>query len=303
MRFHGILLVQDEADILAQTLDHLLSWIDSLHIFDTGSTDGSWDIIQAAATRDPRINLLGQQRVRYENSLRAMTFHMARPHFHNGDWIARLDADELYHIPPPAFIPAHLRPFEARIYCQHYEFILTQSEAAAWESGAESPADRARPISDRRRLFIPDQSPELRLFRYRRSMQWPADRYEPTYAGLLARERIPILHYRSRDPDQLRTRCAVRSAAAINRSEFNHWQAKDWRQWVRPDTDPRILRWEPGAPLPKIHDPLRLPRNARRLAQTIFYSTGAVRIADRFRRGLNPTFQPALHPNPAAPLP
>ncbi len=44
-RFHGLMVVRDEADIIDQTLAHLLSWIDTIFILDLGSSDGTWEII------------------------------------------------------------------------------------------------------------------------------------------------------------------------------------------------------------------------------------------------------------------
>ena len=55
MRFHGLMLLRDEIDIIAQNLSHLLSWIDSLYILDMGSVDGTWDIVQDFARKDSRI--------------------------------------------------------------------------------------------------------------------------------------------------------------------------------------------------------------------------------------------------------
>ena len=42
MRFHGMMLLRDERDIIVQNLTHLLTWINALYVLDLGSTDGTW---------------------------------------------------------------------------------------------------------------------------------------------------------------------------------------------------------------------------------------------------------------------
>src|SRR5689334_20989789 len=54
-RFHGLLVVRDEADIVAQTLNHLLGWIDTVSVLDSGSNDGTWDIVVDRSKKDRRI--------------------------------------------------------------------------------------------------------------------------------------------------------------------------------------------------------------------------------------------------------
>ena len=60
MRYHGIMVLRDEGDIIAHTLTHLLTWVDSLHVLDTGSTDDTWDIVNDFARRDSRVRPVGR---------------------------------------------------------------------------------------------------------------------------------------------------------------------------------------------------------------------------------------------------
>lgn len=287
MRFHGILVLRDEADILPQTLAHLLTWVDSLHIFDTGSTDGTWETVREWAARDSRINPLGREEVRFHNGLRGMVFNRVRAGFEPGDWVARLDADELYHIPPPEFIRERVRPCEGRVFGQHYDFLITRAEAAAWEERPETPRERARPIEERRTRYLVQDFPEPRLFRYRRMMRWDArdrpDSYVPRRGGLIARARIPIRHYRWRDPEQAARRCALRSAAkAAGAPVGPHWKTADWRDWLANDEDPRVLSWSPGRDLPDPGLTNHLPRGT--LARELVYRTGLVHLLDLLDR-------------------
>lgn len=294
MAFHGIMVLRDEGDIIAQTLEHLMTWCDSLTLLDTGSTDGTWDLVHEAARRDRRITPLARTPVTFHNGLRAAVFQRARHRFHPGDWIARLDADEFYHAPPPLFIRERLRPAEGRIFGLMYDFLLTRRESAAWDRGEESLADRARPIEHRRTRYVVQDFPEPRLFRYRKRMSWPADAYVPCRGGLIARARVQIRHYRWRDPVQAAQRCALRRATHLSGNRVGaHWDLNDWREWLANDDDPRLLRHTPGAPLPDPALTNHLPPPARAAAQGLFYRSGVVHLADWLTSvGTHPHKQP-----------
>jgi len=298
MAFHNLLLVRDEADLIEECLSHLLTWCDAVHIYDTGSTDGTWDIIQELARRDRRINPVAREEVFYSDSLRAMVFDRVRHAFRGGDWIARLDADEFAHAHPPTWITANLSRIESRIRALFFEFVIRRSDVEA-EAG-DIPASARLPIDTRRRWYYMDPHPEYRLFRYRRFMRWPHDRAIPLSCGLTAYERLPIRHYRCRDVEQVKRRCAVRATLARHAAEatgasHSHW-TRDWTYWVWPDADPRLRHWHDGAELP-------VPRSARaargtraHLLRQFYYGSGAAGLADVFRSGFDRSYQPVLLP-------
>jgi hypothetical protein len=260
VRFFALLPVRDEADIIGQCLAHLLRWADAVFVFDSGSVDDTWEIVQDAAGRDRRVRPLRKDAVFFsETRLRAWIFHQARREMRNGDWFARVDADEFHHVPPPEFVTSRLHKRETIVYHQYYDFCLRACEAADWEAGRETPADRARPIAERRRYFRPSRYSEPRLCRYRDTMRWPPSVSFPFNAGFVAAARLPIRHYPHRDPEQLRRRCRLRltmMSDAQNRANWlrpdaHHWSEADWRRFVVPDGDPGIARWEPGCDLPQ----------------------------------------------------
>ncbi len=259
MRFHALLPVRDEADIISQSLHQALLWADSIHIFDTGSVDDTWEQVLAIATHDPRVIPLGKRPVYFNDTLvRGWMFHQARTHMSDGDWFLRLDADEFHHILPPEFVRTRLRKHETIVYHQYYDFHLTTSEVADWEAGRESVQDRSRPIADRRRHYTISHYSEPRLCRYRSTMKWPPHVSFPYNAGYVARERLPIRHYPHRDPAQLERRCRLRAimmADATNRSNWSrpdqhHWTEREWRKLIVPDALPGMKLWRHGDELP-----------------------------------------------------
>jgi len=64
-RFHALLPVRDEADIVGQSLRHLLTWADAVYVFDTGSVDETWEIVQDFAGKDRRVIPLKKDAVLY----------------------------------------------------------------------------------------------------------------------------------------------------------------------------------------------------------------------------------------------
>ena len=119
MKFHALLAVRDEADILAQSLQHLLAWADAIYVFDTGSLDETWDIVQQFAAKDKRVVPLRRDQVFFsELRLRGWIFHQVRRHMRQGDWFLRVDADEFHHLTPPEFVKTRLRAHETVVYHQ-----------------------------------------------------------------------------------------------------------------------------------------------------------------------------------------
>src|ERR1043166_2245105 len=116
MRFHGLMLVRDEADIIAENLQHVLGWADDVFIFDTGSTDGTWEIVTDMAARESRLKPIEHKSVVYGNPLRAYLFERARETFSEKDWIVKLDADEFFHITPPEFVTNQLSRNEGCVW-------------------------------------------------------------------------------------------------------------------------------------------------------------------------------------------
>src|SRR6185503_20432428 len=60
MRIHGLCVVRDEADIVGHALDTALEWADDVHVLDNGSGDGTWELLQDYASREPRVVLVGR---------------------------------------------------------------------------------------------------------------------------------------------------------------------------------------------------------------------------------------------------
>ncbi len=317
MRFHGLMLLRDEEDIIAENLKHLLTWVDALYIYDLGSTDSTFDIVQEFARHDARIIVYKREPTIYSDGLRSVLFSHYRQHFSSGDWIVKLDADEFYPIPPPVFQAERLDSYESMVYLQWYFFRLTKQEVARYEAGT-SPLfqDRHQPIAHRRRFYKVSLHSEPRMFRYRESMRWSEECSWPYNAGVIARNRIPIHHYPHRDPVQMERRFQLRAAImSLGGRTGDHWRLADWRQELVDaesglatsahegrnvglsgeqgiDTGP-LLYWKEGESLPEVHLFGHLPEFPRRLLQWAAHST-LLPWLDRCRPAFDPAYRPPI---------
>lgn len=291
-QFICILPVRDEADIVGQCLQHALQWADGIFVFDTGSVDNTWEIVQDFAARDKRVVTIRKEPVYFsETRLRGYMFHVARQQMNDGDWFLRVDADEFHQISPPEFVKDCMRNHETVAYHQYYDFRLLQSEVEAWNRGEETLADRKRPIEERRRYYTISEYSEPRLCRYRSTMQWPPTVSFPFNAGFVARERLPIRHYPHRDPIQLARRCRLRAimmADEENRKnwtiDFHYWQEGEWEKFVTPDNFPGLKYWQPETELPLLHQRNHLlPLHVRAVQR--FIHAFCLPMLDRQREG------------------
>ena len=304
MKFHALLPVRDEADIISQCLEQALTWADAICVFDTGSVDNTWEIVQDFASRDKRIVPIRKEPVYFsETRLRSYMFHVARQNMHNGDWFLRVDADEFHHIAPPEFVRNCMRKHETAAYHQYYDFRLLRSEVDAWNAGEETLKDRRRPIEDRRRHYTVSVYSEPRLCRYRETMQWPGTVSFPFNAGYVARERLPIRHYPYRDPVQLERRCRLRAImmtdeenrANWSRPELHHWAEREWKRFITPDDLPDLKYWKPGTELPLVRQTNHLKPSHIRAVQRLVHAL-CLPVLDRLRPKFPPDSRPQSIP-------
>jgi len=298
MKYHGLLVVRDEADIITQSVRYALTWADWIYAFDTGSTDGTWDILQEIASKDKRLVLYGRESIRIRNDLRAMLFERYRDQAASGNWFAIVDADEFYHIPPPVFVREWLRPEETAVCYQLYDFKLTKQECRRLRSLTAIEIERREPIEQRRRHYIPIVFAEPRLFQYRPTMRWVPSK-TPYNLGLIARERIPIRHYPNRDPLQMEARYRLRSQMRpyVGLSASPHW-ITNWRDMLvnETDTGSGLEYWKPKTPLPVYSRMNHIASPPKRMAQRVVHSM-LLPVLDRIRPIYPAVFQPERMPD------
>jgi glycosyltransferase involved in cell wall biosynthesis len=221
-RIHSIVLVKNEADIIAHCLKEAAKWSDFIYVYDNGSTDGTWEIVRALSS--PQIIPFKQDRKPFREHLRAEVFAAFRSNARCGDWWCRLDADELYLDDPRAFLGG-LRAHECVVWGLPVEYYLTLEDITLM--------DFSRPIDEVLSLIRHYKITwsETRFFKYRDSLKWRPPASWPRHMGPVAISRIRYRHYKYRSPSQIQLRLAVRQESRRNGFQgWDHAKETDWHQ-------------------------------------------------------------------------
>lgn len=153
MRIFSICCVRGENDIVGETLKAALDWSDQIFVFDNGSTDGTWEMLQDLAKCYPKIELVGHDDRTFTDELCGEIFEARRYVALPGDWWCSLDADEFFIDDPAQFL---------RNVPQSYGFVLSATmnfhfTDADLKSYEENPCRVARPSRARAVQILSEQ--------------------------------------------------------------------------------------------------------------------------------------------------
>lgn len=204
------MIVRDEADVIPETLAHLCTWADEIVILDTGSVDGTREIIDQWQRDESRIRVLEHDPIFYSNAARKIIFDAARSRMRRGDWFVRADADEFYPVSPPEFVARWCRGCDGQVFKHAFDSTLTEAEFERWRSDPASSPLEAASVRERGLKFAENDYLEPRMNRYRPSMRWHAGEFAPRRGGVPCERRLTIEHFRYRHPMQLARRLLLR---------------------------------------------------------------------------------------------
>ena len=248
MRIHGLMLVKDEADIVGATLEAAARWCDSIYVFDNGSSDGTWELIQAIAARDPRVVPYKQDAKPFRQSLRGEIFRQFRDRAHPGDWWCILDGDEFYIDDPREFLAAVPARY-GEVWSSSFQYYFTERDLERYE--ADPDEFLAAPAPERLHYYLNNWS-ESRFMRHHDGLVWPPDREghpgyrRPLGLGATYPRRIRLKHYQYRSPEQIDARLRSRMAIATS---YRHEHQPDWlARTLGHSVPPEVTRPAGGAP-------------------------------------------------------
>jgi glycosyltransferase involved in cell wall biosynthesis len=233
-RIHGICLVKNEDDIIAQSLAYAAQFCNRIYVIDTGSTDQTWTIVNDLARRNGNIVPFEQTREPYGDWLRARVFNEMHNRLPEDDWWLILDADEFLVADPRAAVEIAVKQGADVVATWQIQFYFTERDLEAWTRGEDS---REAPIFSRRRYYqINWQEP--RLFRNRPQRRWDtnASIKLPDGPHRVSSHRPLNRHYQFRDPEQMKKRLALRYGHTL----FPHVRSPEWRNQIR---DSRTLNF------------------------------------------------------------
>jgi glycosyltransferase involved in cell wall biosynthesis len=237
MKIHGLCLVKNEVDILEETLSAALYWCDYIYVFDNGSDDGTWELVNKLSQQYPQIVPYRHDGVSYINSLRADIFNAFRMNASPRDWWCALDADEIYIDDPRLFLTKVSDRFHT-VWSASLNYYFTDEDALQYE---KDPVGFLKtPVQQRLRYYCSNWG-ELRFFRHSDDIVWTSD-HGPGFPGTMFGApaypvRIWLKHYQYRSPEQIERRLSTRRPSIEARVGFWHEGKPNWRTTVAAKRD------------------------------------------------------------------
>jgi glycosyltransferase involved in cell wall biosynthesis len=222
MKIHAMCLVKNEADVLQETLTSAVSWSDYIYVFDNGSDDGTWELVQELAKQHSQIVPYKQDDVLYTNGLLADIFNAYRSNAGPRDWWCRLDGDEFYIDDPRIFlakIPPQFQTVMAAIFCYYF----TDKDAILYR---QDPVSYLKLPVERRLRYYQNDWAVPRFFRHSDDIVWTRDGGFPE--GPAYPVWIWMKHYQYRSPDQIERRLRTRRRAIEADTGFRHEALANW---------------------------------------------------------------------------
>lgn len=229
MKIHGMCLVKNEDDIVAQTLIAAIEWCDFIYIFDNGSTDKTWEIVLSLSKQYEQIIPYKQEDCVYSDFLRSQIFNHYKDKYAENDWLCLLDADEFYIDNPRHFLSDIQKKYQV-VWNSSFQYYFTDK---ALELYKKNPClyDDEIPVERKCRYYLNNWS-EPRFFRYRKNLKWYRGKI-PNNLGYVYPLRIRLKHYQYRSPQQIQKRLNTRfDAISKGCPEFIHEVQNNWKNAV-----------------------------------------------------------------------
>ena len=236
MKIHSMCIVKNEVDVLEECLIAALHWCDHIYVFDNGSDDGTWELVEKLAKQHLQIVPYKQDDVLYSNGLRADIFNAFRSNAGPQDWWCALDADEFYIDDPRIFLAKIPHRFQT-VWSASLNYYFTDRDAISYQ---QDPAKFLKtPVQQRLRYYFNNWG-ELRFFRHSNDIVWarPQGGFPPAMFPAPAYPvRIWLKHYQYRSPEQIERRLRTRRPAMEASTGFWHEVTPNWRTAIATKRD------------------------------------------------------------------
>jgi hypothetical protein len=236
MRIHGLCLVKNEGDVLHETLISALHWCDHIYVFDNGSDDGTWELVNELAKQYLQIVPYKQDDVLYSNGLRADIFNAFRSNAGPQDWWCGLDADEFYIDDPRIFLAKIPDRFQT-VWSASLNYYFTDRDASSYHQDPVKFLET--PLQQRLRYYLNNWG-ELRFFRHSDDIVWTRNQGGYPLALFTAPAypvRIWLKHFQYRSPEQIGRRLRTRRAAMEASTGFWHEVKPNWTTTIATKRD------------------------------------------------------------------
>lgn len=226
MKIFGICLVKNEADIIEYCLEEASKWATKIFVYDNGSEDETWEIVQDIAKHNSIVIPFKQEALPFRDNLRAKVFNNYKHLAKNGDWWCfRMDSDEFYIDDPRIFLSKVSSRYH--VVCKaSYDYRLTFEDIDEYEFKDSCPHDAIQ-----LKYYNPLIYTEKRFFRHRNRLVWREKDSFPIHMGLIAPQLIKLKHLQYRSPNQIQSRLDKKKIATKSGFQFfkkhdseDHWK-------------------------------------------------------------------------------
>lgn len=227
MKLNAICMVKNEVDIVGETLINACRFCHRIYVFDNGSTDGTYELLQKLSATHEQIVIAAHSDEMFKNQLRNRVYNMYHNLYEDTDWWYILDADELLVDDPRPMLEKAAAQNKNAMRAWMAQFYFTDADMAQYDS-----ENHAQPITQRRRYYRINWR-EPRFFLNAKDTSWPetiSGRFPPFCNRLYAHS--PVLrHYAQRTPEQITARVKIREH---NPYSFFHVKNKSQSHWIKP---------------------------------------------------------------------
>lgn len=228
------MLVKNESDIIGTSLEYHTELFDRIYVFDNGSTDSTWEIVNEYSKKHPGIVPYKREDKDFRDSLRGEVFSAFRHTATPEDWWCRLDADEFYIDHPRDFLATVPRSHHV-VWSIHLQYYFTEEDLLRWSGKDEDIVQADLKMMPR---FYKANASEPRFFRHRMNLEWQGDTAWPKHMGIVHPKRIRLKHYQYRSPAQINRRLTTRKEAAKRGYlTFQHGLQDDWKEKISSSKD------------------------------------------------------------------
>lgn len=250
MNIYGVGVVQNEADILAESLEWALRFCRHIWLWDLGSEDATAHV--ASHFNTDRLTFSVREGLRFSSSIKGRVFAEARPHIPPDAWIYIFDADEFLEGALPEVLAQAEQQKAEKIGVWQASFYPTPADLAKLREIGERIWAQC-PVASRITHFRVEWF-EWRFIRNAPDLVWDTSGPHSVWR-IGARSLVPlrgapplfVRHYRYRSPQQVARRHQTRRTAPIpGYGQFRYDASDRFEDFVRPERG--LLRWEPGTP-------------------------------------------------------
>jgi len=223
----GICLIKNEADIIEFCLEEGAKWATKIFVYDNGSEDDTWEIVNELARRNDKIVPYKKEALPFRDNLRAAVFNNYRNLAKEGDWWCfRMDSDEFYIDDPREFLKTIPNQYHV-VAKASYDYRLTFEDVDEFKFQNRSPHDAIQ-----LKYYNPLLYTEKRFFRHRNRLLWDDTKSFPNHMGILYPEYIKVKHLQYRSPQQMQDRLHKKKIATQQGYQYfkRHDNEEDWKE-------------------------------------------------------------------------